>query len=441
MSKPSVVPMPKRSRCAIYTRKSSEEGLDMEFNSLEAQREACEAYVASQRSEGWAAIRERYDDGGFSGGTLERPALKQLLKDIEDGLIDVIVVYKIDRLSRSLMDFAKLVEVFDRNNVTFVSVTQSFNTTTSMGRLTLNILLSFAQFEREVIGERIRDKFAASRKRGMWMGGFVPMGYDVKDRKLLVNPAEADTVRMIFERFVALGSASTLARALQAERVLNKRGKRIDKGFLYKLINNRTYLGEAVHKGIPYPGEHEAIISQDLWNSVHAILKESPRARGTKNRVGSDALLKGIIFAANGAAMTPTFTRKGERLYRYYVSMDLLRNRETPHGTGTARLPAAMVEGAVIAEMRRLIASPEVATRVLEACRQSDVPVDERSVIEALRRFGGLWTTLFPAEQARIVRLLIDRVIVNAEGMAVDLRNNGIATLVRDLSATMEAAQ
>jgi site-specific DNA recombinase len=431
----------KRCRCAIYTRKSSEEGLDMEFNSLEAQREACEAYVASQRSEGWAAIRERYDDGGFSGGTLERPALKQLLKDIEDGLIDVIVVYKIDRLSRSLMDFAKLVEVFDRNNVTFVSVTQSFNTTTSMGRLTLNILLSFAQFEREVIGERIRDKFAASRKRGMWMGGFVPMGYDVKDRKLLVNPAEADTVRMIFERFVALGSASTLARALQAERVLNKRGKRIDKGFLYKLINNRTYLGEAVHKGIPYPGEHEAIISQDLWNSVHAILKESPRARGAKNRVGSDALLKGIIFSANGAAMTPTFTRKGKRLYHYYVSMDTLRNRETPDGAGPARLPAAMVEGVVVAEMRRLIASPEMATRVLEACRQSNEPVDERSAIEALRRFDGLWTTLFPAEQARIVRLLVDRVIVNAEGMAVDLRNNGIATLVRDLSATMEVAQ
>ena len=191
MSMLSANTVAKRSRCAIYTRKSSEEGLDMEFNSLDAQREACEAYVISQKAEGWAAIRERYDDGGFSGGTLDRPALKQLLSDIEAGLIDVIVVYKIDRLSRSLMDFAKLVEVFDRNNVTFVSVTQSFNTTTSMGRLTLNILLSFAQFEREVIGERIRDKFAASRKRGMWMGGFVPMGYDVKDRKLIINEDEA----------------------------------------------------------------------------------------------------------------------------------------------------------------------------------------------------------------------------------------------------------
>lgn len=443
MSKSSVVQMPKRSRCAIYTRKSTEEGLDMEFNSLDAQREACEAYVASQRSEGWAAIRERYDDGGFSGGTLERPALKQLLKDIEAGLIDVIVVYKIDRLSRSLMDFAKLVEVFDRNNVTFVSVTQSFNTTTSMGRLTLNILLSFAQFEREVIGERIRDKFAASRKRGMWMGGFVPMGYDVRDRKLVVNETEAQTVRMIFERFVALGSASTLARALQAERVLNKRGKRIDKGFLYKLLRNRVYLGEAVHKGTSYPGEHTAIITQDLWDGVHAILKESPRSRGAKNRRGSEALLKGMIFTAAGTAMTPTYTRKGERLYHYYVSMDAIRNRETDGDTGPARLPGAMVEEAVIAELRRLVATPVVAARVIETCRQADHRLDERAAIEALRDFKGIWERLIPAEQSRIVRLLVQRVTVSSQGLAVDLRNNGIAMLARELTVTtqMRAAE
>ncbi|WP_374834686.1 recombinase family protein, partial [Daeguia caeni] len=220
----AVAVVPRRQRCAIYTRKSSEEGLDMEFNSLDAQREACEAFVTSQKAEGWATIRERYDDGGFSGGTLERPGLKRLIQDVEAGLIDVIVVYKIDRLSRSLMDFAKLVEIFDRNQVTFVSVTQSFNTTTSMGRLTLNILLSFAQFEREVIGERIRDKVAASRKRGMWMGGHVPLGYDVRDRKLVINEAESATVRMIFERFVATGSATRLAKALAAEGVVNKRG-------------------------------------------------------------------------------------------------------------------------------------------------------------------------------------------------------------------------
>ncbi|HHX90047.1 MAG TPA: recombinase family protein, partial [Paracoccus sp.] len=224
----------RRLRCAIYTRKSSEEGLDMEFNSLDAQREACEAYIVSQKSEGWVATRDRYDDGGFSGGNLDRPGLKQLLADIDDGLIDVVVVYKIDRLSRSLMDFSKLVEVFDRNGVTFVSVTQSFNTTTSMGRLTLNILLSFAQFEREVIGERIRDKVAASRKRGIWMGGYVPLGYDVQDRKLVVNDAEAASVRGIFERFIALGSATVLARELRRDGFRNKQGKLIDKGYLYR---------------------------------------------------------------------------------------------------------------------------------------------------------------------------------------------------------------
>jgi DNA invertase Pin-like site-specific DNA recombinase len=426
----------KRARCAIYTRKSSEEGLDMEFNSLEAQREACEAYVASQKAEGWAAIRERYDDGGFSGGTLERPALKHLLADIEAGLIDVIVVYKIDRLSRSLMDFAKLVEVFDRNNVTFVSVTQSFNTTTSMGRLTLNILLSFAQFEREVIGERIRDKFAASRKRGMWMGGFVPMGYDVKDRKLVVNAAEAATVQMIFERFVALGSASTLARALQAENVHNKRGKRIDKGFLYKLINNRVYLGEAVHKGTSYPGEHDAIISQELWDRVHNILKESPRERRARNRNSSEALLKGIIFTDTGAAMTPTYTRKGERLYHYYTSMDLIRNRDSRSGEGPMRLAAAMVDGAVITEMRRIIGTPEVAARVIEAQRRYGEPTDERTIVAGLRGLNELWDALFPVEQVRIVRLLVDRVTVGPSGMAVDLRHNGIAALIRDLNAS-----
>jgi site-specific DNA recombinase len=278
-------------RCAVYTRKSSEEGLDMEFNSLDAQREACEAYIASQKPEGWVLVCDRYDDGGASGGTLERPALKRLLADIELGKVDVVVVYKIDRLSRSLMDFAKLVEVFERRNVTFVSVTQSFNTTTSMGRLTLNVLLSFAQFEREVIGERIRDKFAASRKKGMWMGGFVPLGYRVENRKLFINEEEAATVRRIFERFLKVGSATLVARALNAEGVTTRRGKPIDKGFLYKLLNNRVYIGDAVHKGTAYPGEHEAIISLDLWNRVHGILQESPRVRARHTRTTEPALL------------------------------------------------------------------------------------------------------------------------------------------------------
>lgn len=253
----------RKVRCAVYTRKSSEEGLDMEFNSLDAQREAGEAYVASQRQEGWLLVPDRYDDGGFSGGTLERPALQRLLRDIEAGRVDVVVVYKIDRLSRALMDFARLVEVFDRHGVTFVSITQSFNTTTSMGRLTLNILLSFAQFEREVIGERIRDKFAASRKRGLWMGGCPPLGYDVRDRKLVVNEAEARLIRHIFERFLQVGSATLLVQELNSAGHRTKswvtqdgrqrQGQPFTKNFLYKLLGNRVYLGEAVHKGDAHP--------------------------------------------------------------------------------------------------------------------------------------------------------------------------------------------
>ncbi|HUE95492.1 MAG TPA: recombinase family protein, partial [Longimicrobiaceae bacterium] len=316
----------RKLRCAIYTRKSSEEGLEQEFNSLHAQREACEAYLASQKAEGWVLVRDQYDDGGIAGGTLERPGLKRLLADIEEGLVDVVVVYKIDRLSRSLADFAKLVEIFDRHAVTFVSVTQSFNTTTSMGRLTLNILLSFAQFEREVTAERIRDKIAASRRKGMWMGGNVPWGYEVRDRKLVVNEAEAAAVRSIFERFVATGSATVLARELRQEGVRSNRGSVVDKGTLYRLLSNRVYIGDAVHKGTAYPGEHAAIIDRALWDRVHAIMRESPRKRATNTRVQTPALLKGLLFGPGGVAFSPTHTRKMDRLYRYYVSQAVLKH-------------------------------------------------------------------------------------------------------------------
>jgi site-specific DNA recombinase len=299
-------PITRKLRCAVYTRKSSEEGLEQEFNSLHAQREACEAYVASQRSEGWALIREPYDDGGFSGGTLERPALKRLLADIEEGLVDVVVVYKIDRLSRSLMDFSKLVEVFDRAGVTFVSVTQSFNTTTSMGRLTLNILLSFAQFEREVTAERIRDKIRASRQKGMFMGGTVPLGYEVKNRKLVVHTADAAVVRSIFERFIRIGSATVLARELRREGVRSKRGNPIDKGSVYKLLNNPVYIGMAVHKGTSHPGEHAAIIELDLWDKVHAILAENTRTRSARTRAQTPAMLKGLIFGPTARPRSST---------------------------------------------------------------------------------------------------------------------------------------
>jgi site-specific DNA recombinase len=418
-------------RCAVYTRKSSEEGLDMEFNSLDAQREACEAYIVSQKPEGWTLVPDRYDDGGVSGGTLDRPALKRLLADIERGQVDVVVVYKIDRLSRSLMDFAKLVEVFERRNVTFVSVTQSFNTTTSMGRLTLNVLLSFAQFEREVIGERIRDKFAASRKKGMWMGGFVPLGYRVENRKLIIDKEEAATVRMIFERFLKVGSATLVARALVAEGVTTRRGKPVDKGFLYKLLNNRVYVGDAVHKGTAYPGEHEAIVDRDLWNRVHGILRESPRVRARHTRTTEPALLKGLIFGPTGGAMSPTYTRKAGRLYRYYVSQFVLKL-----GPGTCpirRVAAAEIETAVVDQLRGMLRAPEIVVRTWRVARNLMGDIKEAEVREALEHLDPIWDELFPAEQARIVQLLVERVDIGLDGVDIRLRTSGIASLIADL--------
>jgi DNA invertase Pin-like site-specific DNA recombinase len=425
-------PVLRKLRCAVYTRKSTEEGLDMEFNSLDAQREACEAYVASQKAEGWLLVPDRYDDGGFSGGTLERPALQRLIADIEARRVDVVVVYKIDRLSRSLMDFAKLVEVFDRNNVTFVSVTQSFNTTTSMGRLTLNILLSFAQFEREVIGERIRDKFAASRKKGMWMGGFVPLGYDVKERKLVINKAEAAIVRRIFERFAKIGSATELLRALRTEGICGKQGKLVDKGYVYKLLNNRVYIGEAVHKGTAYPGEHQAIIDRALWDRVHTVLRESPRKRAANTRAQTPALLKGLIFGPTGRAMTPAHTRKGGKLYRYYVSTDVLKR--DGEACPVRRVPAAEIESAVVDQLRGLLRSPEIIVRTWRAARQSIAGISESEVREALERLDPLWDELFPAEQARIVQLLVERVDVGLEALKIRLRVHGLARMIQDLA-------
>ena len=428
----------RKLRCAVYTRKSSEEGLEQEFNSLHAQREACEAYVASQRSEGWALIRDPYDDGGFSGGTLERPGLKRLLADIEEGLVDVVVVYKIDRLSRSLMDFSKLVEVFDCSGVTFVSVTQSFKTTTSMGRLTLNILLSFAQFEREVTAERIRDKIRASRQKGMLMGGNVPLGYVVKDRKLVVQKDEAAIVRSILERFVQIGSATVLARELRQEGVRTKRGKLVDKGYLYKLLNNRTYLGMAVHKGTVYPGEHTAIIDEALWDKVHTILAENTHTRSANTRAQTPALLRGLIFGPTGAAMSPTHTRKGMRLYRYYVSQDVLKRG--PEACPVGRVPAAEIETAVIDQLRGVFRQPEIIVGTWRAARAEQDDITENEAREALLQLDPLWDELFPAEQARIVQLLVGRVDVRMNGVEVRLRPNGLTGLAREVAGNRRAA-
>ncbi|KRP85215.1 resolvase [Bradyrhizobium pachyrhizi] len=428
-SRPGAV---RKTRCAVYTRKSSEEGLDMDFNSLDAQRESCEAYITSQRAEGWAPVSDRYDDGGFSGGTLERPALKRLLAEVKAGKIDVIVVYKIDRLSRSMLDFLQLVELFEQHGATFVSVTQSFNTKDAMGRMALNILITFAQFEREVIGERIRDKVAASRKRGKWMGGWTPLGYEVRDRKLLVNEQDAKRVRSIFQRFVQLKSATLLARELVAAGAKNRYGHVLDKGVLYKILHNRVYIGEAVHKGTSYPGEHEAIIDRKLWDQVHGILKESPRKRANNARARSPALLRGLLFAPDGAAMTPTNTRKSGRLYRYYISQTALKQGRSD--CPVRMVPAAEIERIVVDQVRLLLQTPEVIVQTWRAVRKQDKDVTENDVRDALVGFDELWNELFPAEQARIVELLVERADLRSDRLDITLRVDGLTSLTAQLT-------
>ena len=345
----------KRQRCAVYTRKSTEAGLEQDFNSLDAQREACEAYIKSQAQEGWKLLPKHYDDGGLSGGTLDRPALQHLLADIEAGLIDVVVVYKVDRLTRSLIDFAKLVEQFDARGVSFVSVTQQFNTTSSMGRLTLNVLLSFAQFEREVISERIRDKVAQSKARGIWMGGPVPLGYDLGDRELLVNPADAAQVREIFELYLEKGSVRALKAELDRRGMTSKRrqqkngrvtgGGPFSRGHLYCLLANPIYIGKLPHKEKLHDGKHEAIVAEDLWERVQARMRNNKH--GTEMPAAKHpSLLAGKLEAADGHKLIPSHAVKQGKRYRYYIEQRLVQDEGV--GTKGARYAAIEVEQAVL---------------------------------------------------------------------------------------------
>lgn len=338
----------RRLRCAIYTRKSSDEGLEQEFNSLHAQREACEAFIASQRHEGWHVLSTHFDDGGYSGGTMERPALQRLLSDIGAGKVDIVVVYKIDRLTRSLFDFAKIVEAFDAKGVSFVSITQQFNTTTSMGRLTLNVLLSFAQFEREVIAERVRDKIAASKKKGMWMGGTVPLGYDAVNRKLRINEEEAKTVRLLFELYLKLGSVRRLEAECQRlglrtklRTLLDGRqcgGTAFSRGHLYLIISNPIYVGRIPHRGQSYEGEHEAIIDAEMWDKVRVQLATNARRKRGRTSSKHPSLLAGLLFTAEGIRFTPSHAVNHGRRYRYYVERLLLTAEEHKRASGAPQL-------------------------------------------------------------------------------------------------------
>lgn len=413
-------------RCAIYTRKSSEEGLDQDFNSLQAQREACEAFIKSQASEGWKLIKTAYDDGGLSGGTMERPALKRLLEDISEGLIDVVVVYKVDRLTRSLADFAKMVELFDARGVSFVAVTQQFNTTTSMGRLTLNVLLSFAQFEREVTGERIRDKIAASKRKGMWMGGVPPLGYDVRDRRLVINRAEADGVRLIYQRYLQLGCVRQLSKELAERGIVSKLrvsrngtrsgGCRFSRGALYELLANPIYVGEIRHKQERYPGLHDAIVTRELWEKVQQRLKEkASRGRGTPTR-SITSPLAGKLFDADGQSLYVQGATKGNRRYRYYVSKCLVNGGATDGGKGW-RLPAPEIERVVATAARQILSD---RAGLVDALQKSEIESpDTKATVESSAALSRRLAK--EADRGACLVELIDRVELRDDGIAVTL--------------------
>jgi DNA invertase Pin-like site-specific DNA recombinase len=420
-------------RCAIYTRKSSEEGLEQSFNSLDAQREACQAYIASQRHEGWRVIETRYDDGGYSGGTMNRPAIARLLDDIKSGKIDVVVVYKVDRLTRSLADFAKTVEIFDAHRVSFVSVTQQFNTTSSMGRLTLNVLLSFAQFEREVAGERIRDKIAASKRKGMWMGGMVPLGYDVKERKLVVNRKEADQVRAIFRGYLRLGCVTKLKKHLDKAGVKSKirvskagrksGGAAYSRGSLYELLQNRVYLGEITHRKDSYPGQHQAIVPRELWDKVQARLRSNNDARRRGVSAQSPSLLAGLIYDNHGTRFTPTHAVKAGKRYRYYVSQAAIQQHRGSKRL-PSRIPAHEIEAAVSSRLRAFLTSAKEIVDTLGSDGKGAASV--QNLIIAAQRSAKDLQTESTHKQREFLQAVITALVVHEASIEIKLNRRNL---------------
>jgi site-specific DNA recombinase len=426
-----------KMRCAIYTRKSSEEGLEQAFNSLDAQREACAAFVLSQKHEGWRVLPAFYDDGGFSGGTMDRPALQRLLSDIREGKVDVVVVYKIDRLTRSLFDFAKIVETLDARDVSFVSITQQFNTTTSMGRLTLNVLLSFAQFEREVAGERIRDKIAASKKKGMWMGGLPSLGYDVQNRKLVVNEEEARTVRHIFRRYVQLRSVRAVQTELDGAGIRSKRriladgtpfgGQKLSRGALYLMLQNRIYRGEITHKGNAYPGQHSAIVDSPLWDAVQAILAENRVHRASGSDAKHPSLLVGLVFDENGERLTPSHAVKKGTRYRYYVSMSLVTGAAKDPSKGR-RIPAADLESLVIAKLQSFLANQGA---ILDAISDEGANgAGQSRLIARGRQISEDLGTLAPDQIRATLMALLSRVDIKPDRFEIVIRRGLLVELL-----------
>ena len=454
MSKSPTSSSPSSFRCAIYTRKSTEEGLEQEFNSLDAQRESCVAYITSQASMGWRAISKHYDDGGISGGTMERPALQELLSDIKSGKVDVVVVYKIDRLTRSLMDFAKIVEVFDAQKVSFVSVTQQFNTLSSMGRLTLNVLLSFAQFEREVTAERIRDKIAASKKKGMWMGGVVPLGYEARNKKLVINPYEADVVRQIFSLYLEAGSVRRLKERLDDLGMVTKirkqagrsdtrnlpstssvtsvspsqdadvgaGGRGFSRGHLYWLLSNPIYVGDVRHKEQIATGQHEAIIERELWDAVQKTLKEQTNPRSRPDNLENASLLGGLLFDETGDRLTPSHAIKDGKRYRYYISQRLMQARK--RDASGWRLPAEELEARIIAVIRDLLADHKQTHGIVGLAGRDAHTVT--IVMDRLAKLGqSLSATLTQQARARL-RGIITRINIEPGQLVLILSRDGL---------------
>jgi DNA invertase Pin-like site-specific DNA recombinase len=425
-----------RLRCAIYTRKSSEEGLDQDFNSLHAQREACEAYVRSQQHEGWVLVATQYDDGGFSGGNMKRPALVQLMNDMASGLIDIVLVYKVDRLSRSLADFARIVESFDRHDVSFVSITQQFNTSTSMGRLTLNVLLSFAQFEREVTGERIRDKIAASKKKGMWMGGTVPPGYKVKDRALVINETEAETVRSIYRLYCELKSVKLLKEDLDRRKVRKKPTRRYpdgcpwSRGGLYTLLKNPIYVGKIPHKGKIYPGQHPSIIDNDLWDKAQKILSRNRHNNYRRTHVKEPSLLAGFLFDEDGHPFSLAHTRRGSRRYRYYVNQAKIQFKQT-NPEALFRVPAHAVESVVESVILRLLASRTQISSIIKPL--SLTGPEQESLLKHARELSKDWKRIEIHQKIDFLTVVLKKIILQRTEIIIEISSAGfIRTLLPD---------
>lgn len=392
-------------KCAIYTRKSSEEGLEQDFNSLDAQREACEAYIKSQKHEGWKLIEKQYNDGGFSGGTMNRPAFQDLLQDVENGKVDIVVVYKVDRLTRSLMDFSKIVDIFDKHETSFVSITQQFNTTTSMGRLTLNILLSFAQFEREVTGERIRDKFAASKKKGMWINGMPPMGYVKKDGKLEIKQSEAKIVKLIFDKYLEIGNVPDLVKYLKENNINTRSGKNFYKGHLYRILQNKAYIGKIVHKNNIYEGLQKPIIDLDIFEKTQNLLAQNALNRKNATNAQSGSLLKGKLFDDKNNYMSPTHSTKKGKRYRYYVSQAQIQNRLQDLGSIT-KISAGEIENFVISKIKEIVLDKKLLQKLF-----ADYPIDQQKIIYEQNSEKLIDTTF--------IRHVIIKVIISKENILI----------------------